>query len=225
MRFSKYFDHTNLKADATLADITRLCYEAMRYQFMSVCVNPFYVPVAARLLQKSDVKVCTVVGFPLGQTTPQQKAREAKEAVLSGADEIDMVQNIAMVHAGEYKFIEGEILKVKQALEDVSPNRHIVLKVILETCYLERKEIIQSALTAKRAGADFVKTSTGFGKWGAKAKDVLLMRNTVGDSMGVKASGGIHTLEEAYRMIDSGANRLGCSASVDIMEELLSARR
>lgn len=224
MRFSKYFDHTNLKADAELKDITKLCYEAMRYQFMSVCVNPFYVPVARRLLQKSDVKVCTVVGFPLGQVTPRQKAREAAESVLAGADEIDMVQNIAMAHEGEWKFIEAEIRKVKEAIEDVAQGKEIVLKVILETCYLDRKEIIQSCLAAKRAGADFVKTSTGYGKDGAKAKDVLLMRNTVGDSMGVKASGGIHTLDDAYRMIDSGANRIGASASVAIMEELLASR-
>lgn len=224
MRFSKYFDHTDLRPDARLDDITRLCLEAMRYRFMSVCVNPFYVPVAARLLKGSDVKVCTVVGFPLGQTTPKEKAREAVEAALAGADEIDMVMNAGMARSGEWKFVEAEIRGVREALDSV-PGERRILKVILETCLLDRKEIIQASLAAKRGGADYVKTSTGFGKWGAKAKDVALMRNAVGESMGVKASGGIRTLEDCYRMIDAGASRIGSSRSVEIMEELLASRR
>ena len=198
MRFSKYFDHTDLRPDARLEDITRLCLEAMRYRFMSVCVNPFYVPVAARLLKGSDVKVCTVVGFPLGQQSVATKEFETRDALANGADEIDYVVNLTEVKA---------------------------LKVILETCLLDRKEIIQASLAAKRGGADYVKTSTGFGKWGAKAKDVALMRNAVGESMGVKASGGIRTLDDCYRMIDAGASRIGSSRSVEIMEELLASRR
>lgn len=215
MRFSKYFDHTDLRPDARLEDITRLCLEAMRYRFMSVCVNPFYVPVAARLLKGSDVKVCTVVGFPLGQTTPKEKAREAVEAALAGADEIDMVMNAGMARSGEWKFVEAEIRGVREALDSV-PGERRILKVILETCLLDDDEIVKACQVSVAAGADFVKTSTGFSTGGATVEAVRLMRKTVGADVGVKASGGIRNLETARAMVEAGASRLGCSSGVAI---------
>ncbi|MCH3910193.1 MAG: deoxyribose-phosphate aldolase [Bacilli bacterium] len=213
MKYNKFFDHTCLKADATLDDITKLCQEAKEYDFMTVCVNPFYVPVCKKLLEGSDVKVCTVIGFPLGQMTPKAKAFEAKNAVSLGADEVDMVQNIAMAKEHDFKFVEKEIRQVKAAIGEKT------LKVILENCYLTKNEIVYSCKAAKAAGADFVKTSTGFGSGGATVEDVALMRETVGPLMGVKAAGGIHNKQQMLELLAAGANRIGCSHSVAIMNE------
>ncbi len=213
MELNKFFDHTCLKAEATLAEITNLCAEARQHGFYSVCVNPFYVPVAKILLQGSGVKVCAVVGFPLGQMTPAAKAFEAAEAVGAGADEIDMVQNVAMAKAHEYRYLQEEIQRVRAGMGGK------VLKVILENCYLTPDEIVNSCLAAKAAGADFVKTSTGFGSGGAKVEDVKLMRETVGPAMGVKAAGGIHTKAQVLDMLAAGATRIGSSHSVAIVSE------
>jgi deoxyribose-phosphate aldolase len=216
MQYSKFFDHTLLKADASLDQIVKLCKEAAFFSFYSVCVNPFYVPVCKRILRGTDVKVATVIGFPLGQTSPKMKVEEAVDAIKMGADEVDMVQNIAAAKAHDFKFIELEVQKVKQAI-----GKDRVLKVILETCYLNRREIVQCCLAAKRAGADFVKTSTGFGPGGATVRDVQLMRSTVGPDIGVKASGGIRTKADLLKMITAGANRIGSSNSASIMREFL----
>lgn len=214
MEYNKFFDHTCLKADASLDDIKKLCSEAKKYDFRSVCINPFYVPVCKRLLLGTNVRVCTVIGFPLGQMTPAAKAFEARNAVDMGADEIDMVQNVAKAKEHDYEFIENEVRKIK---EEIGPRR--LLKVILENCYLEKKEIEQCCLAAVKGGADFVKTSTGFGPGGAKPEDVALMRDTVGPSIGVKAAGGVHNRSQMMELISAGANRIGCSHSVEIMNE------
>lgn len=214
MDIAKYFDHTNLKADAKRSDIVKLCSEARKYGFKSVCVNPFFVPVAKKLLEGSGVLVCTVIGFPLGQNTPKMKVAEAIDALKMGADEIDMVQNVSMAKEHDYSFIEREIAAVKKAV-----GKH-TLKVILECCYLSRDEIAHCAAAAKRAGCDFVKTSTGFGKSGAKAEDVSLMRQVVGPYIGVKAAGGIRSAKDVYNMIQAGANRIGSSNSVEIIETI-----
>jgi deoxyribose-phosphate aldolase len=213
MDLNKFFDHTCLKADATREEIVKLCQEARQYDFMSVCINPFYVPVAKECLKGSSVKICTVIGFPLGQMTPAAKAFEAENAVAMGADEIDMVQNIAMAKMHDFVYNEREIKMIKEAV-----GSH-VLKVILENCYLTPDEIAQSSLAARRAGADFVKTSTGFGPSGAKVEDVKIMRSAVGDKMGIKAAGGIHTKAQVLAFINAGATRIGCSHSVAIMSE------
>src|SRR5574344_216439 len=213
MNYNKFFDPTCLKAAATLGDIQKLCAEAKQYDFMSVCINPFYIPVAKKLLAGTDVKICTVIGFPLGQMTPSAKVAEARDAVSKGADEVDMVQNIAMAKEHNYDYNAKEIALIKKAVG----NR--VLKVILENCYLSKDEIRSSCLAAKKGGADFVKTSTGFGTGGATAEDVALMRETVGPEMGVKAAGGIHNKAQMLELLSAGANRIGCSHSVEIMNE------
>lgn len=213
MNFSKYFDHTLLKPDATTAGIDQLCKEAREYDFASVCVNPDFIARAKKNLEGSDVEVCTVIGFPLGANKTSIKVAEIKEAILDGATELDMVINISKAKEGDFDYIEKEIRALKEACGQLT------LKVILETCLLTDEEIVACCKAAKKAGADFVKTSTGFSKGGAKAKDVKLMRETVGEDMGVKASGGIHTKAEAMEMIEAGASRIGCSASVAIMKE------
>ncbi len=213
MELNKLIDHTLLRADATTEEIVKLCQEARKYNFMSVCVNPFYVPVAKRLLLHTGIKVCTVVGFPLGATLPKVKAYEAQEAVKQGADEVDMVMNIAMAKERNFDYIEKEVSIVRSAIP-----AGIVLKVILETCYLTPREIAKASAACRDGGADFVKTSTGFGKAGAKTGDVRIMRAVVGNDCGVKASGGIHTRKEAMAMVAAGASRLGTSSSVAIME-------
>ena len=210
----KLIDHTNLNPDARLSDIRKLCDEAKFYGFYSVCVNPCYVKICKQMLEGSDVKVCTVVGFPLGANTIALKAEEAAQAVADGADEVDMVQNITMAKEHDWKYIANEVYRVKQACGDK------VLKVILENCYLDAHEIEMSCRAACEGGCDFVKTSTGFGKSGAKVEDVKLMRKTVGPYIGVKAAGGIHTYEELRALVKAGANRIGCSKSVPITESL-----
>jgi len=214
MQFNKFFDHTLLKADATIAEITKLCAEAKEYDFMSVCVNPFFVPLCVKLLKGTKVKVCTVVGFPLGADEPATIAYAAALAVKEGATEVDMVQNVSMAKEHDFAFIEQEVRMVKNAV-----GKDITLKVILENCYLTEAEIVESCKACVKGGADFVKTSTGFGKSGAKASDVALMRKTVGPLVGVKAAGGIHTKKDVLDMLNAGANRIGCSHSVEIMNE------
>ncbi len=204
-------DHTLLKANATQEEIGKLCEEARKYRFASVCVNPGYVAMAARLLSGSTVKVCTVIGFPLGSTTPTVKAIEARDAIANGADEIDMVLNIGALKSGNDQLVLDDIKAVRDA------TRGKVLKVILETSYLTRDEKVRACRMSKAAQADFVKTSTGFGSGGATPEDVALMRETVGPGMGVKASGGIKDSKIAEAMIKAGANRLGTSASIAIV--------
>lgn len=213
MKMNKYFDHTLLAANATRSEVEQLCKEAKEYDFMSVCVNPYFVPLAKKELVGSDVKVCTVIGFPLGQMSTKAKVFEANDAVKMGADEVDMVINVSALKDQDYDYVRNEIHEIKKACEGK------LLKVILECCYLSKEEIKKASELAKEAGADFVKTSTGFGKGGAKAEDVKIMRETVGSDMGVKAAGGIHTLADFKAMVDAGANRIGCSHSIQIMEE------
>ena len=212
MLSTKLFDHTILKADATRKDVKRVCDEAMAYSFCSVCVNSYYVPYVANLLHGSDVKICSVVGFPLGAMSTRAKALEAKIAVMDGADEIDMVINVGALKDRDYSVVLEDIKAVKEACGEN------VLKVIIETCLLTDDEKVKACELAKEAGADFVKTSTGFSTAGANVEDVRLMRETVGPDMGVKASGGIHDKEFAKELVDAGANRLGTSATIEIVE-------
>lgn len=213
MEYNKYIDHTLLKAEATSKDIEKLCKEACKYKFMSVCVNPSFIPLCKELLKGSEVKICTVVGFPLGMMSTASKAFETKQALLEGADEIDMVINIGRLKEGNLDYVKQEIASLKAICKE-----H-VLKVIIETCLLTDEEKVTACKLAKEAGADFVKTSTGFSKWGAKKEDIELMRKTVGPEMGVKASGGISNFEEMKQMIDAGATRIGTSRGVTLMEE------
>ncbi|MCS7184888.1 MAG: deoxyribose-phosphate aldolase [bacterium] len=205
-------DHTLLKPNATQEDIKRLCEEAKKYRFASVCVNPHYVSLAHELLKGTGVRVTTVVGFPLGATTTSTKVQEAKEAIANGADEIDMVINISALKSGDDKTVLEDIKAVRKATEG-----HI-LKVIIETSLLTKEEKIRACLLAKEAGADFVKTSTGFSGGGATVEDVMLMREVVGKDIGVKASGGIRDIHTARKMVAAGATRLGTSASVEIIK-------
>ena len=208
MNLAKYIDHTNLKPEATPQDIDRLIDEAKTYHFASVCINPCYVGYAKKKLQDSDIKVCTVIGFPLGANTSAVKAFETAEAIRQGADEIDMVIAIGALKAGLYQEVQQDIEAVVKASQG-----HLV-KVILETCLLSREEIVKACQLAMAAGAQFVKTSTGFNKHGATVEDVALMKATVGEKMMVKASGGIRTLQDALQMIEAGASRLGTSSGV-----------
>lgn len=210
---SRYVDHTLLKPNATQEEIAKLCEEARQYCFASVCVNPSYVALAAQYLRGSGVKVCTVVGFPLGSTTPTVKAIEARDAIANGADEIDMVINIGALKSGNDALVYDDIKAVREA------TRGKVLKVILETSLLSNEEKVRACAASKKAGADFVKTSTGFGGGGATVEDIKLMRETVGPLMGVKASGGIRDAKAAHDMIAAGATRLGTSASVAIVTD------
>jgi len=213
MKLNKFIDHTLLKQDATKDDIIKLCNEAKQYDFMSVCVNPCYVPVCKEELKGYNVKVCTVIGFPLGNNLPMTKEEEARLAVSMGADEIDMVINVGFLKANNDKYVEDEIRLVKHSIGNT------LLKVIIETCLLTDEEKVRACMCAKRAGADYVKTSTGFSTGGATTHDVKLMRDTVGSTMGVKASGGIHNKKEALAMIEAGATRIGASSGVKIMNE------
>ncbi len=218
MKLNKYIDHTLLKADATQESIKELCRQAKEYDFMSVCINSSNIKLAKEELKGTDVKICTVIGFPLGATTTESKVFETTDAIEKGADEVDMVLNIGALKSKNFDIVLRDISEVAKAAH----NKGKILKVILETCLLEKDEIIKACQLSKEAGADFVKTSTGFSTGGAKEEDVALMRKTVGDLMGVKASGGIRTLEKARLMIENGATRLGVSAGVQIMEELES---
>lgn len=205
-------DHTHLRADATASQIDQLCAEALEFGFWAVCVNPIHIRRCRILLAGSKVKVCTVVGFPLGAETTAAKVFEAKDAESLGADEIDMVINVGALKDGEVGLVEDDIASVVSAT-----SKNIITKVILENCYLTEEEKIKGCQLAKAAGADFVKTSTGFGPSGATVEDVALMRKTIGDSLGVKAAGRIRDLHMALKMIEAGATRIGMSSSVQIV--------
>jgi deoxyribose-phosphate aldolase len=205
----RYIDHTLLKPEATARQIDALCDEAAKHHFYSVCVNSFWVERCARRLRGSGVKVCTVVGFPLGAMDSRSKAFEARTAISNGAAEIDMVMNIGAMKAGDLRAVREDMLAVRRACRS-----RIVLKVIIETCLLSDEEKVLACQLAKDSGADFVKTSTGFSSGGATVADVALMRRTVGPAMGVKASGGVRSIETAVAMIEAGATRLGTSSGV-----------
>lgn len=209
---NEYIDHTLLKADATEEQIRQLCEEAVTYDFMSVCVNPTWVKKAAAFLGNSDVKVCTVIGFPLGANTPELKAFEARNAIQNGATEVDMVINIGALKDEDSELVERDIKGVVEAAKTKA-----LSKVIIETSLLTDEEKVRACELAKKAGADFVKTSTGFSTGGATLEDVTLMRATVGPEMGVKASGGVRTAEDAKAFIAAGATRLGSSNGIAIV--------
>ncbi len=210
---NKYIDHTILKPDATPEDIIKVCNEAEKYKFRSVCVNPCYVKLAKENLPTIDV--CSVIGFPLGANTTAIKAAEAKLAIEQGAKEIDMVINIGLLKSGDYDEVYEDILRVSNTVH----SNGAILKVIIETCLLDYEEKVIACLLSKKAGADFVKTSTGFSSGGAEVEDVKLMRKVVGNKMGVKASGGIRDREKAIAMLKAGANRIGASSSIKIIKE------
>ena len=212
---ARLIDHTLLKPDATREDIRNICLEALKYGFASVCVNPWNVSQAAELLRGSEVRVCTVVGFPLGATLPQVKMFEAEEAIKLGAQEIDMVINVGALKSKLDEAVEADI----RGVADASHRGGAICKVILETGLLTTEEKVRGSLAAKNAGADFVKTSTGFGSGGATVEDVRLMRAVVGGELGVKASGGVRSLEDVQKMVEAGATRIGASASVKILEQ------
>ena len=210
-KIAKMCDHTLLKAFAEEKQIEVLCREAVENKVASVCVNPCYVAKAAQLLKGSDVRVCTVIGFPLGANTSDTKAFETRDAISKGAEEVDMVINVGALKSGHMDLVYEDIKAVVDAAAGV------LTKVIIETCYLTDEEKREVCLLAKKAGADFVKTSTGFGTGGATAHDVRLMKETVGDSMKVKASGGMRTYEDVLPVLEAGADRLGVSATLEIL--------
>ena len=212
-------DHTLLRPEATRQDIIKLCREAREYKFASVCVNSYWVPLVVAELAGSPVKVCTVIGFPLGATSTEAKAAETQAALRAGAHEIDMVQNIGALRSGDYDDVQSDIA----AVVEVAHRAGAIVKVILETALLDDDQKVMACQLAKKAGADFVKTSTGFGPSGATIHDVQLMRRTVGPGMGVKASGGIRTLDDLKKMIAAGATRIGASSSVQIVEATTGA--
>lgn len=211
---ARMIDHTLLKPDATADMIAQLCFEARKYQFASVCVNPTHVKLCAELLRDTDVKVCTVIGFPLGATPTEVKVFETENALKNGATEIDMVINIGALKAGDNELVARDIREVVTTAHAAGA----LVKVIIETALLNDEEKIVACLLAKEAGADFVKTSTGFSSGGATVHDVALMRQTVGPDLGVKAAGGIHTHEDAEQLVAAGATRLGASAGVKIIQ-------
>lgn len=209
---AKYIDHTILKADATLDQVEKLCKEAAEYKFASVCINPYYVSFCKKFLKGSGVKVCTVIGFPLGASTKEAKAAEAIKAVADGADEVDMVLNVGAMKVKNYKYVEDDIRMVVESLP-----AGICVKVIFETCYLTKDEIRIAAELSMKAGANFVKTSTGFGTGGATVEDVKIMKGVVGNKLEVKASGAVRDFETAVAMIEAGATRLGTSSGIAIV--------
>ena len=211
MKKSKYIDHTLLKADATKEGILNLCEEAKEYDFFSVCVNPCWIETCKKALEGSDVKVCVVVGFTLGAMTKEAKVLETKDAVLKGADEVDMVINIGKLKDGEDDYVRDEIATIKEACGDR------VLKVIIETCLLTEEEKVRACTLSKEAGADFVKTSTGFSTAGATVEDVKLMKETVGDACLVKAAGGVRNAADFDAMVEAGADRIGTSRGKELV--------
>lgn len=212
-KIAKFIDHTLLKPEATADEIKKLCEEAREYDFKTVCVNPTWVDYSVQLLEGTDVGVTTVIGFPLGANTPEIKAAEAKQAVEKGAADVDMVINIGALKSEDYDAVTDDIKAVVDAV-----NREAIVKVIIETALLTKTEKIRACELAKEAGADFVKTSTGFSTGGATLEDVKLMRATVGPKMGVKASGGVRSYEDAMEMVDAGATRIGASSGIAIVE-------
>lgn len=214
---AKMIDHTILKPQATKKSIENLCKEALEYKFASVCINPTNIELAAKMLKGSEVKVCTVIGFPLGANTTEVKVFETKDAIAKGANEVDMVINIGKLKDKDYDYVQKDIKSVVEAAD-----KKAVTKVIIETCLLTDDEKIMACKLAKDAGADFVKTSTGFSTGGATPADIKLMRETVGPDMGVKASGGVRSIEDAEAVIKNGATRIGASSSIEIVEGKVS---
>lgn len=219
IELNRMIDHTILKPEATPDDIRGVCREAVRHGFYSVCINTHYVPLVAAELEGTDIKVCSIAGFPLGAVDTRTKAFEAGRAVSAGAHEIDMVINIGALKAGDKDFVCGDIGRVVQACGDA-----VLVKVIIEAALLSDEEKITACRIAMEAGARFVKTSTGFGPPGARVEDVAIMRQTVGEDFGVKASAGIRSAQFAQELVEAGANRIGTSAGVQIMEELRSSK-
>jgi deoxyribose-phosphate aldolase len=219
-KLARMIDHTLLKPEATMQEIENLCAEAKHYGFASVCINPAYVKLCADVLRNSNVKVCTVIGFPLGATSSAAKAFETEQAIKHGASEVDMVINIGMLKSREYDYVEHDIL----AVVDGAHRLKALVKVIIETGLLTDDEKIKACALAKHAGADFVKTSTGFVNGGATVEDIALMRKVVGPEVGVKASGGVRSKKQALALLASGATRIGASASIKIVtgEEIVS---
>ena len=215
--FARMIDHTLLKAEATKEQIETLCAEAKQFNFASVCVNPTWVKRSSELLQGTDVLVCTVIGFPLGANTPAVKAFEAKDAIANGAKEVDMVINIGALKDKNYELVQADIAAVVEAAKDSA-----LVKVIIESCLLTDEEKVKACELAVAAGADYVKTSTGFSTGGATAEDIALMRKTVGPELGVKASGGVRSLEDMKKMVEAGATRIGASSGVAIMNGLIA---
>lgn len=213
--WASLIDHTLLKPEASESDIKKLCSEAAEFGFASVCVNPVWVKKASEFLRGSDVPVCTVIGFPLGATLPDVKAYEARRAIFNGAKEVDMVINIGALKSGDDCAVEADI----KAVADAAHENGILCKVIIETALLTDEEKVRACLASKNAGADFVKTSTGFAKGGATVDDVNLMRRTVGKALGVKASGGVKGIDDARAMFEAGATRIGASVGVKIAQE------
>lgn len=212
-QLEKYIDHTVLKPESKDVDIQQACFDAKKYNFKAVCVNPTCVSYVADQLKDSDVNACTVVGFPLGANATAIKAAEAEQAVKDGATEVDMVINIGALKSEDFALVHDDIKAVVKAV-----NEKTIVKVIIETCLLNRHEKVRACEISKRAGADFVKTSTGFSTGGATAEDIKLMRSTVGPEMGVKASGGVRTYEDAVAMIEAGATRIGTSNGIALVE-------
>lgn len=216
-KLARMIDHTLLKPDACEQGVRKLCQEALEYKFASVCINPGYVQLCADLLKGSEVKVCTVIGFPLGATTSDTKAFETRDAISKGAQEVDMVINVGKLKDKDLDYVKKDI----EAVVNEAKGKALT-KVIIETCLLNNEEKVTACKIAKEAGADFVKTSTGFSTGGATFEDIKLMRETVGANMGVKASGGVRSYEDTMKMIEAGATRIGASASIAICEGLKS---
>jgi len=212
MNLAKYMDHTILKPETTIDEVKKICLEAIEYGFASVCINPYYTTYVSEQLKGSNIKTCVVIGFPLGANTKEVKAFEAAQAIVNGAQEVDMVINIGALKDKNYKIVKQDIEEVVKAVA-----KKAIIKVIIETCLLTDEEKIKACEISKAAGVDFVKTSTGFSKGGATPEDVALMRKTVGEELGVKASGGIRDYATAVKMVEAGASRLGVSASVAIV--------
>lgn len=217
---ARYIDHTLLKPDATRDEILKVCEEGVRYGFASVCINPIWVREAACALRGSGVKVCTVIGFPLGSNAPDTKAYEARRAIFDGASELDMVINVGALKSGDHELVSRDI----RGVVEVAHEAGYICKVIIETALLGDDEKVSACLIAKEANADFVKTSTGFSSGGATAADVALMRRAVGGQMGVKASGGVRDLKQAQEMIRAGATRIGASVGVKIVQEITGSQ-
>ena len=213
MELNSYIDHTNLKNTATLKDIEKLCNEAIKYHFASVCVYPYYVPLCKKLLDKTSVAVCTVIGFPMGENTKETKVFEAINAIENGADEIDMVINVSALKNKDYDYIKEEIEEIRDAIDGK------VLKVIIETCLLTEEEIIKMTKICNETFVNFIKTSTGFGSYGARVEDVKLINDNKNEVLEIKASGGIKTLKDAEDMINAGASRIGTSNGLSIMKD------
>ncbi|RJP74272.1 MAG: deoxyribose-phosphate aldolase [Ignavibacteriales bacterium] len=211
---ASYIDHTILKPEANEDEVKKVCSEAKEFNFKSVCVNPSYVDLCKQELKASEVKVCIVIGFPLGANTSETKIAEAEQAIANGATELDMVINVGRLKNKDFHYVLNDISEIAK----LTKNTNALSKVIIETCLLTDVEKVIACLLAKEAGADFVKTSTGFSKAGATADDIALMRFVVGEEMGVKASGGVRTYEDTMRMIENGASRIGASASIQIVK-------